>query len=73
MSAIHLCKCMADIGILSQSQVLFREWYGVALVSRIDKFTGSFYRILSLLYVSFAKETYHLIDPTNQRHPIYNS
>jgi len=44
--------------------------YGVATVSRIDKITGLFCRISSILYVSFAKETYNLIDPTNQSHPI---
>jgi len=44
--------------------------HGVATVSRIDKIIGLFCRILSLLYGSFAKETYNLIDPTNQSHPI---
>jgi len=42
----------------------------VATVSRIDKIIGLFCRILSLLQVSFAKETYNLIDPTDQSHPI---
>jgi len=40
--------------------------YGVATVSRIDKIMGLFRRISSLLKVSFAKETYNFIDPTNQ-------
>jgi len=44
--------------------------YGVATVSRIDKIIGLFCRISSLLYVSFAKETYTFIDPTNCSHPI---
>jgi len=44
--------------------------YGVATVSRIDKITGLFCRISSLLQGSFAKETYNFIDPTNQSHPI---
>jgi len=44
--------------------------YGVATVSRIDKMIGVFCRISSLLQGSFAKETYHFIDPTNQSHPI---
>jgi len=44
--------------------------YGVATVCRIDKVTGLFCRISSLLQGSFAKETYDLIDPTNQSHPI---
>jgi len=44
--------------------------YGVATVSRTDKMICLFCRISSLLSVSFAKETYHFIDPTNQSHPI---
>jgi len=48
----------------------FFMWYGVATVSRIDKMIGFFCRISSLLYGSFAKETYNLIDTTNQTHPI---
>jgi len=47
-----------------------KSHYGVATVSRIDKMIGLFCRILSLLYVSFAKETYNLIDPTKCSHPI---
>ena len=31
------------------------SWYGVAMVSRIDKIIGLFCRISSLLYVSFAE------------------
>jgi len=45
-------------------------WCGVATVSRINKTIGLLCRILSLLYGSFAKETYNLIDPTNQSHLI---
>jgi len=45
--------------------------YGVARVSRIDKIIGIFCRISSLLWGSFAKETYNFIDPTNRSHPIY--
>ena len=44
--------------------------YGVALVSRINEMIGLFCRISSLLYGSFAKETYNLIDLTNRSHPI---
>ena len=44
--------------------------YGVATVSRIDWIIGLFCRISSLLQGSFAKETYHFIDPTNWSHPI---
>jgi len=49
--------------------VIVKE-YGVATVSRIDKIIVLFCKILSLLKVCFAKETYNLIDPTNQSHPI---
>jgi len=42
----------------------------VATISRIDKIIGLFWRISSLWQGSFAKETYNLIDPTNQSHPI---
>jgi len=45
-------------------------YYGVAMVSRIDKIVGRFCRTFSLLYDSFAKETYNLIDPNYQSHPI---
>jgi len=34
---------------------------------------GLFCRILSLLWVSFAKETYHFKEPTNRSHPIHVS
>ena len=44
--------------------------YGVATVSRIDQIIGLFRRIASLLQGSFAKETYHFIDPTNRSKPI---
>jgi len=44
--------------------------YGLATVSRIDTIIGLFCRISSVLQVSFAKETYIFIDPTNQSHPI---
>jgi len=39
--------------------------YGVATISRLLKMKGLFCRILSLLWVSFAKETYHFKEPTN--------
>jgi len=47
--------------------------HGVATVSRIDRITGFFCRISSLLQGSFAKETYNIIDPTNQSHPIVDN
>jgi len=39
-------------------------------MSRLLKMIGLFCRILSLLWVSFAKETYHFKEPTNRSHPI---
>jgi len=44
--------------------------YAVATVSRINTIIGLFCRISSVLEVSFAKETYSFIDPTNQSHLI---
>ena len=42
----------------------------MATISRIDKIIGLFCRIASLLWGSFAKETYDFIDPTSISHPI---
>jgi len=44
--------------------------YGVATISRLLKMIGLFCRISSLLWGSFAKETYHFKEPTNRSHPI---
>jgi len=44
--------------------------YGVATISRLLKITGLFCRILSLLWGSFAKETYNFKEPTRHSHPI---
>ena len=49
---------------------LYIDDCGVATISRIDVSIGLFFRILSLQQGSFAKETYSLIDPANQSHPI---
>ena len=56
-----LCACNKDV----------RLSYEVATVSSIDKIIILFGRILSLLWGSFAKETYNLIDPTKQNHRIH--
>jgi len=42
-------------------------------VNRLLQIIGLFYRISSLLYGSFAKETYNFQDPTNRSHPIVES
>jgi len=44
--------------------------YGLATISRLLKIIGLFYRISSVLWGSFAKETYNLKEPTNRSHPI---
>jgi len=43
---------------------------GVATISRLLKIIGLFCRILSVLYGSFAKETYHFEESPNSSHPI---
>jgi len=47
------------------------NYYGVATISRLLKIIGLFCRISSLLYGSFAKETYNCKKPTNRSHPIW--
>jgi len=54
-------------GLKSFSDV---HYNGVVTVSKVDKMIGLFCRILSLLYGSFAKESYNCIDRTNISHPI---
>jgi len=44
-------------------------WYGVATISRLLNIIGLFGRISSLLWGSFAKETYIFKEPTNHSHP----
>jgi len=44
--------------------------HGVATISRSLQITGLFSRISSLLYGSFAKETYNCKEPTTRSHPI---
>ena len=47
--------------------------YGLALVSRIEKNVGLFCKRAPQKRQYSAKETFHLIDPTNRSHPIYQS
>jgi len=42
----------------------------VATINRLLKIIGLYCRIKSLLYGSFAKETYNCKEPTDRRHPI---
>jgi len=46
------------------------KFYGVATISKLLKVIGLFWRISSLLYGSFAKETYDFKEPTSRSHPI---
>jgi len=78
----HITKALAPINmiaitrkkIMTNIETNESEWrYGVATISRLLKMTGLFYRILSLLWVSFAKETYHFKESTNRSHPIHLS
>ena len=64
------CDVRVDLIYSRYKLVCICDWYGVASVSRIDKIIGLICRKSSLLYVSFAKETYNWIDPTNRSHPI---
>jgi len=45
-------------------------WYGVALVSRIDKMIGLFCKRAPWKRRYSSKETCHFIDPTDRSHPI---
>jgi len=67
---IQICVCIRMCLRVYVCKHIHLYGYGVATVSRIDKIISLFCRISSLLWVSFAKETYHFIDPTNQSHPI---
>ena len=47
--------------------------YGVATISRLLETIGLFCRISSVLYGSFAKETYNFKEPSNRSHAIMRS
>jgi len=65
--------CMAGTNVLCACACVNLHmpwrWYGVALVSRIDKIICLFYKTALKRQYS-AKETYSLIDPTDRSHPI---
>ena len=56
----HSCVCHKSLNI----------YYGVATMSRLLKIIGVFCRISSLLYDSFAKDTYNFKEPTTRSHLI---
>jgi len=59
-----------DISRISHRVYLIEFVNGVATISGLLKMIGLYCRILSLLYGSFAKETYNLEEPTDRSHPI---
>jgi len=76
---------MSHIWVIPQIWVMLHMWMshvtdktesrcvvcnGVATISRLLKIVGLFCRISSVLYGSFAKETYHFREPTDGSHPI---
>jgi len=54
-----------------KSSTGFGVCYGVATITRLLKIIVLFCRIASLLWGSFAKETYDFKEPTNRSHPIW--
>jgi len=68
VATIAACCSMLQWVTLSCSE--FQCDYGVATISRLLKIIELFCRILSLLLVSFAKETYNFKEPTSRSHPI---
>jgi len=70
---LFVCVCVHEklVGIERESKACkVSIGYGVATMSRLLKMIGLFCRILSLLWVYFAKETHHFKEPTNRSHPI---
>ena len=74
---VHCAMCellLSGIGFVVNAQGTYDVYciqeYRVATISRLLKITGLFCRIPSLLYGSFAKETYNSKEPTNRSHPI---
>ena len=68
---VRMCVCESNRGKQERGRVCERELFvGRTVYAHI---TGLFCRISSILWGSFAKETYNLIDPTNQSHPIFLS
>jgi len=52
------------------SSTTHEDSYGVAAISRLLQIIDLFCRIQTLLYGSFAKESYNFKEPTNRSHPI---
>ena len=60
-------------GIYVYIYYVYRNMYGVALGSRIDKIIGLFCKRALQKRLYSAKETCNFIDPTNRSHPIVGS
>ena len=58
---------------ISQQSAQYSIYYGVALVSRIDKIIGLFCKRALKKTRYSAKETCNFIDPTDRSHPIRNT
>jgi len=69
---VCVCVCVFSVSPASSVQRLLRK-YGVATIRRLLKIIGLFCRISSLLWGSFAKETYHFKEHTKRSHPIPTS
>jgi len=75
---IHMCTCSCvyiftcvHVHVCTYSLTRIQSFivsYGVATISRLLKIAGLFCRISSLLWGSFAIETYNFKEPTNRSH-----
>ena len=67
---VYWCVCLYVCACVCVHVCLRAMRYGMATVRRIDEIIRLFCRISFIVYCSFAKETYILIDHTNRSHPI---
>jgi len=63
MCALYTCTCIHIYLCIYMYKYCAACSYGVATISRLFKIIGLFCRISSLLYVSFAKESYNFKEP----------
>jgi len=73
MACPFFCDDMSITSVMVKSHGTNGIRYGVASISRLLKIIGLVCRISSLLYGSFAKETYNFKEPTTCSHPIMAS
>jgi len=72
VSSIHCNTLQHTATHCNKSQLNSDSTYGVAMISRLLKNSGLFCKIWSLLWGSFARETYGSREPTTRSHPIVN-